>query len=271
MAAERASHWLLLVTAVIAVDAFAQVTVTRGTNFAVDAAADGRMVFDLLGDLWVVGPDGGEAFPVADQIPPARRPRWSPDGTSIVFEATTTSGPAAWLYDTTTKAARALETTDYSSQQPAWHPGGDRITFVSARKDTGLDLYELDLPTGLTWRLSSLPGDELEPAWSENGRDLVFVHRDADEWRLVLRRRGAADETLVTSNTRLSSPSWRPDGSLITFVRHGDTGLSIDMIILSEPRLVRTLVEDDDLFDTPVAWPERGRLDRIRRRRHVDR
>ena len=47
------------------------------------------------------------------------------------------------------------------------------------------------------------------------------------------------------------------DGSLITFLRHAEAGLSIDMVILSNPELVRTLVEGEDFFVAPVAWVDR--------------
>ena len=41
-----------------AVPASAQVTLTRGTNFSVDVAADGRLAIDLLGRIWVVPAKG---------------------------------------------------------------------------------------------------------------------------------------------------------------------------------------------------------------------
>ena len=42
---------LLAMTIISTVPAEAQVTLTQGTNFSVDAAADGRLAIDLLGNV----------------------------------------------------------------------------------------------------------------------------------------------------------------------------------------------------------------------------
>ena len=73
----------------------------------------------------------------------------------------------------------------------------------------------------------------------------------------MLRRHGQPDRVLVASRSRLSAPQWRPDGSLITFLRHDDDNLSIDMAILAEPVLVRPLVTGEDFFVAPIAWLDR--------------
>ena len=45
---------LLAMTIISTVPAEAQVTLTQGTNFSVDAAADGRLAIDLLGNVWIL-------------------------------------------------------------------------------------------------------------------------------------------------------------------------------------------------------------------------
>ena len=235
----------------------AQVSLTRGTNFTIDVAADGRIVFDLLGEIRVIPPGGGVAQPLRGAPPAASRPRWSPDGQSIVFQAREDGQERLWRYQAGASSAARVSTGQYFDQQPSWHPDGDRIVYSSARGDTGFDLWELDISTGLTWRLGSRPGDETEPAWSADGENLVYVHRHDDGWSLIVRRRGQPERILETSSVRLSSPSWRPDGSLITFLRHGDDALVTAMVILADPLLVRPLIENEDFFVAPVAWLDR--------------
>ena len=251
---------LLLVGATaIALDAPAQVTVTEGTNFSVDVSSDGRLAIDLLGGIWVLPAKGGNAEPVMSGLLPARRPRWSPDSTAILYEAQSAERNELRLFQFA-GGSRSLSDERHSDQHASWHPDGERIVFASQRHDAGLDLWELDLQTGLSWRISNTPGDETEPAWSEDGRDLVFIHEYEGRWSLMLRRFGEPDRVLIESPTRISAPSWRPDGSLITFARHTDDGLSISMLILSEPLLERTLIDDDDLFLAPVAWLDRQQM-----------
>lgn len=252
--------FLAIVLVLAAAVAHAQVTLTRGTNFSIDAAPDGRIVFDLLGEIRIIPPGGGVAQPIGQAPPAATRPRWSPDGDAIVFQAREDGQEQLWLYRLGDAAASRLSEDPFFDQHPAWHPDGDRIVFSSARDDSGFDLRELDIATGLSWRLTRLPGDETQPAWSANGENLVYVHRHDGEWSIVMRRRGLPDRVLETSSSRLSSPSWRPDGSLLTFLRHTGDALVTEMIILSEPPLVRPLIENEDFFVSPVAWLDRQRM-----------
>ena len=237
-----------------AVPAPAQVTLTQGTNFSVDVAADGRIAIDLLGRIWIVPPKGGVARPLEQRPLPARRPRWSPDASSIVYQARSESRDTLRLYRFADAASTEISDGHYFDEYPAWHPGGERIVYSSDRADSGFDLWELDLPTRLTWRITSTPGDETEAAWSADGRDLTWIHHDGATWSLMLRRQGKPDLVLASSRTRLAAPAWRPDGSLITFLERTDQGLELEMAILSDPPLIRPLVPDEDFFYAPVAW-----------------
>ena len=118
----------------------------------------------------------------------------------------------------------------------------------------------MDLSTGLHWRLSSRPGDETEPAWSADGQHLIYIHKAGNTWSLILRRHGEPEEVLVTGSDRLGGPSWRPDGSLVTFWRKSATTTSLDMVILSRPRLVRRYMDGENFVKTPVSWLDKHRM-----------
>lgn len=234
---------------------------TEGSNFAVDVLpGDGRIVMDLANDIWILPPAGGEAERVADGDEPLRKPRWSPDGNALLYVAETTSGSIIMIHDLLTSSGRAAVDQPGHSQDPSWHPDGERFVYASARNDTGLDLWESDLPTGLSWRLTTDPGDELQPAWSANGNHLVWIHYDGDSYSLMLRRRGEPQIALMQSDDPISSPSWRPDGSLITYLRHTAEGTVLEMIILSEPLLVRQISSEETFIDAPVSWSDRQRM-----------
>ncbi len=240
--------------------ALAQVTLTEGSDISVDVSADGRIVMDLLGGIWILPLKGGTAAAIDAGPLPAERPRWSPDATGIVFEARSEQRSGLYLYDLASDEVRSLGEGHHSDRQPEWHPDGERIVFSSQRRDTGLDLWELDVPTGVSWRITSLPGDESEAAWSADGRNLVYVSYHDDRWALMLRRFGEADRVLITSEQRLSAPSWRPDGSLVTFARETGDGVSVNMLILSDPLLERVLIDDTELFNAPVVWIDRQQM-----------
>ena len=238
--------------------ASAQLVLTEGTNMTVDVSrVDGRIAMDLLGRLWIVPPDSGDAVRIGSDSIPARSPRWSPDGRQILYQSVTPGQSVLRLLDVATGDSEALLDTRYFDQHASWHPGGARIVFSSERGETGFDLWELDLANRLAWRLTSQPGDETEAAWSANGRHLAYIHRQGGRWSLKIRRFAQPDETLFESVDAIYAPSWRPDGSMLTWLQQTEDGIAVQMAILSEPPLIRPLLAHEDFFLSPLIWPDR--------------
>ena len=251
---------LAIAAAGLAASAAAQVSISRGAQLSVDASNDGRLAIDLRGDLWVVPGGGGEAKQLTENLKSAQRPRWSPDGKRLVYQASANGQQGIWVHELATNVSRNVSAEANLDLHPSWHPDGERVLYSSDTDGSGIDLWEVDIPTGVRWRISNRPGDETDGAWSADGRDLVYVHHNAGRWSLILRRHGRAEEVLVTSSAKLAAPSWRPDGSLILFFRTTDSGPSLDMVILSSPRLVRTYSDQEQFVVTPVAWLDRHRM-----------
>jgi hypothetical protein len=247
--------------ALVSLPSRADVILTEGTNFGVDVSPiDGSIVMDLLGSIWLLPANGGQARQLTDGLIPVTAPRWSPGGTDILYEVRGANGSEIWLLDVDSLRTQRISGPGYHDQSAAWHPRGERIVYASERNVSGLDIWETDLPTGLSWRITSHPGDESEPAWSTNGRHLAYIRKADDRYTLVLRRQGEAEQDLVISDTPLSAPSWRPDGSLLTFLRHGEGRPTLEMIILSDPPLARVMTSDENHFSSPVSWRDRSRF-----------
>lgn len=265
---ERRSAWpgkwtrllpafLLLSTCPVAM---AELTLSQGTNLSVDVSGkDGRLIIDLLGSLWIVPQGGGTATRVNEVTHSAARPRWSPDGDSIVYQVRTPTGSRIRRVKPSTGAVTELSDGASADQHPAWHPAGDRLVFSSARQKSGFDLWEMHLPTGLRWRLTAHSGDETEPAWSFSGRHLAYILHEAGRWRLMLRRHGQPEQELIASSEPLAAPSWRPDGSLLTFLQQEEStdSYALRMVILSDPPLLRSIATGEDFFLSPVSWRDR--------------
>ena len=241
-------------------DINAQETITRGNDMAVDVASDGRFAIDLRGDLWIVPGSGGDARQLTRNLRSVQRPRWSPDHQRLVYQADVDGRQGLWVYDLGNNKTRPISGTSNFDIHPAWHPSGHKITYASDVDGNGLDLWEVDVPTGVRWRVTNRPGNETSPAWSANGRDLVYIHRDGNQWSLVLRRFAQPEEILLTSNEKLAAPSWRPDGSLISFFRQTESGVTLEMVILSQPRLIRELAANEQFTVAPISWLDRHRM-----------
>ncbi len=235
----------------------AEVYLTEGTNISVDATPDGRTVIDLLGGLWLIPAGGGAAEELQGGLRPAQKPRWSPDAETLVYQASTATQDQIWLFHLSEGRSHRLGDSRYIDLHPGWHPDGTRIVFSSARHGDGFDLWEIDTETRLSWRLSNHQGNETEPAWSADGRSLIYVHELDGHWSIMLRRFGRSTVAIAHSESRLAAPSWRPDGSLVTYMKDSDDGWSVRMAILSDPILDRPLLAGEDFFLAPVAWLDR--------------
>ncbi|NNF40523.1 MAG: amidohydrolase family protein [Woeseiaceae bacterium] len=235
-------------------------TITSSAGLTADIASDGRIALGLEGDIWVVPANGREAKPITRGLRAAHRPRWSADASRIAFGATADGVAGLWVYDTAMRTTTRIGGDGPADLYPAWHPDGQRLVFSSDRSGSGLDLWEVDLPTGIRWRLSSRAGDEMEAAWSADGKDLVYVHHLDGTWSLILRRHAEPEEILLTTTEPLAAPSWRPDGSLIMFLAERPSGSSLEMVILSEPRLVRGYANQEKFERAPVSWRNRNQM-----------
>src|SRR5437867_6937940 len=75
-------------------------TTDEGTWMSVDVHPDGRtLIFDLLGDLYTLPIDGGQAKRVTEGGAYDYQPRFSPDGKRILVTSDRGGMPAVWLAD----------------------------------------------------------------------------------------------------------------------------------------------------------------------------
>ena len=227
--------------------------IRQGTNLALTVSPDGTtLVVDLLGQLWKLPAAGGAAEPLTQSGEAARNPRYSPDGREIVYQRRVGDQWDLWLLDLGSGATRALTMTPSNEREPDFGADG-RVVF--AADQTGhYCLWQIDVANGVLTQLTEEPGDASFPAVSESGQ-IAYVRSQPGQFSLrVLNTTGAAVD-LITTDRQLAAPSWRPGGGVLVFAERETAESSVlKMLLLSEPRVIKPLTRDEDLFSVRPSW-----------------
>jgi Tol biopolymer transport system component len=126
------------------------------------------------GTLWRSKLDGSERLQLT--YPPGYvvNPRWSPDGTQIVFAEEVVGKPyRIYEVSSTGGSPRLLMPDDPRPQgNPNWSPDGKQVVFDGHDSDATPVIRILDLTTH---QVSTLPGSQgmFSPHWSPNGQIIV--------------------------------------------------------------------------------------------------
>jgi Tol biopolymer transport system component len=155
------------------------------------------------------------------------QPRWSPDGSKLVFRRIEKLKSDIAVADAATQAVSRV-TDDYVFDlDPTWSPDGRSIYFSSSRGG-GLNLWRVPVdPAGAPARpaeqLTTGAGEDVQATLHPDGRRLVFAVRgiNSDLWRLPVspetgRTTGAPDAVLGTTRVE-SRGALSPDGRWMAF------------------------------------------------------
>lgn len=156
---------------------------------------DGNISIRVGGKLAVLRPDGSgvrvlpsDSTTVAFPIEHA----WSPDGAQVVYGCGKSRDnislshfwAAVCIFDVQSGATRKLLEPPGPQSVPslgalAWSPAGNTILAL-VDNDVERDLYVFDA-SGRGWRALAQPGIENDPAWSPDGKMIVYESHTADQ------------------------------------------------------------------------------------------
>ena len=123
-------------------------TTSEGTWISLDLSPDqGTIVFELLGDLYTISASGGTATRITSGQGYDMQPRYSPDGSKVVFVSDRDGSENLWIANADGSDPHQLtdgERQNYMS--PAWTPDG---SYVMATKGTQQWLYHIDGGSGV--------------------------------------------------------------------------------------------------------------------------
>jgi Tol biopolymer transport system component len=234
-------------------------TTTEGSWISLDVSPDGRtLVFDLLGDLYLLPITGGEARRLTSGMGYNAQPRFSPDGSKIVFTSDRDGGENVWILSTdltdTIQVTRG-KTDQYLS--PVFTPDGEYVVASTGGRGQKPRLYHIRGGTGtpLFTEPENLRATGL--AFGSDGRYLWFAQRTGlwqynavfPQYQLAVYDRERGTRTVKSSRYGSAfRPQLSPDGRWLTYgTRHGpDTGIRLRDLANGEERWLAFPVQRDD-------------------------
>lgn len=242
----------------------------EGSWLSLDVSPDGStIVFDLLGDLYTIPVAGGAATRITEGLAWDAMPRFSPDGSELLFVSDRSGAENLWVLDLETPAdaddddrfrqVTRGSTSNYAS--PDWSPDGEYIVVSKAAGNFGMQkLWLIHAEQGGNgFQLTEEPQSrrELGAAMSSDGRWIWFAYRTGPwsynavfpQYQLAVYDRETGD--VSTRSFRYGSafrPTLSPDGRWLVYgTRHEtDTGLRIRDLESGEERWLAYPVQRDD-------------------------
>lgn len=213
-----------------------------GTWMSVDVSPDGKqIVFDLLGDLYLLPIEGGEAKALTHSIAWEMQARFSPDGKQLTYMSDAGGGDNIWIMNVDGTNAHALTKEEFRLlNNPVWHPNGQ---YIAARKHyTGTrslgsgEIWLYHVGGGAGVQLNEKPNwqkDLGEPAFSPDGRYVYYsqdttsgnsfeYNKNSNAQIYQIFRKDLKDgktKAFVSGPGGAVRPTPSPDGKYLAFVR----------------------------------------------------
>ncbi len=187
----------------------------------------------------------------------------SPDGQTVLFDATRGGKRSIFRYDTTTGKTQPLLKPDGAEMyHPAWAPNGSRIVFVSTASGNP-SVYALDT-AGNVQRLTNDSASNDYPSFSPDGTQIIFEsNRDGGKYALFLLDAAGLHRFSPPGQPFDDRyPRFSPDGTALVFTStrdrvDGGTEIYVQPFVGGSPRRVTTFAGGSA---SGPAWSPDGKL-----------
>jgi Tol biopolymer transport system component len=154
-----------------------------------------ELIYSMAGSLWrqSVAAENSKTDGAARQLTAGShdyQPDWSPDGRWVIYSSYRNDAMELWLLDVSTGAAKPLLANGGVNVEPRFSPDGKRIVFVSTQYNRRFHIFTADIADGMLTHVKRLTGEsksdlrryyysaydhEINPVWSRDGRDILYV------------------------------------------------------------------------------------------------
>ncbi|MEM6397262.1 MAG: amidohydrolase family protein [Bacteroidota bacterium] len=247
----------------------------EGTWMNVDVSPDGQTIaFDLLGDIYTLPIDGGQAKAIRQGLAWEVQPRFSPDGSQLLFTSDAGGGDNIWVMDVDGSNARQITEESFRLLNNAvWTPDGQYLVarkhFTSQRSLGAGEMWMYHIIGGSGIQLTERKNDQQdvnEPSVSTDGRYVYYsedmypggyfqYNKDPNSQIYVIKQYDRQEnkvKTILSGPGGACRPQISHDGKRLAFVRRVRTK---SVLMVHELETGQTFTLHDSLSkDQQEAW-----------------
>ena len=172
-----------------------------GTKLAFSSTRDGNP------EIYVVNRDGSGLRRITNNPSIDITPTWSPSGTQIAFTSDRSGSPQIYVVGAD-GLNLSKKTSESYCDRPTWSPAPFNEIAFSSRSGPGFDIRVLDLSTGVTKALTFGEGTNESPAFSPNGRHIVFTSTRSGKAQVFTMARDGKNVRQITKAGNNEKPDW---------------------------------------------------------------
>jgi TolB protein len=238
---------------------------TSGPSWVTWSPDSKSVIYSMAGSLWRQKIDSTEAVQLTDGPGYDYQPDWSHDGKYVVYTKYDHDALELWLLDLAGGKSSQLTKGGDVNVEPRWSPDGKRIVYVSTAGTKHFHIWLMDVRAGVVdgkdakpdpvapffatvilsnrqltkENASTLPryyyskfDHEISPAWSPDGKDIIFIsnhghiHGTGGIWRATVPESGMIDTNTNAKEIHYEETNWKarpefsPDGKRIVYASY---------------------------------------------------
>lgn len=185
-------------------------------------------------------------------------PRFSPTNQEITYMSYAGDQPKVFIMNLETGQRELVGDFPGMTFAPRFSPDGQRVIMSLGTPDGETSIYEMDLRSRQSRRLTQSGAIDTGPSYSPDGRQVVFESdREGTQQLYVMNSDGSGVRRLSTGDGRYSTPVWSPRGDYIAFTKQ-TAGKFVIGIIKPDGTGERVLTEG--YHNEGPTWAPNGRV-----------